>query len=180
MIDISYPNIVAGLCIIVVICLALIYKYVWQQNSEEPVLAGHNRFAPKGGGVRKADENIDFFNMKQGTVGKSVRLSVRDENKIYYLVELNNNKVLVMEEEIYIPEERDSEMSGSATDSPDIHVPDEYMAEQSDLQKEALISDIDDVGGMKEIINDANTAHMSDQKLLFDIMKDQVDPDDED
>ncbi len=179
MIDITTPNIVIGLCIIVVICLAIIYKNVWYSNSSEPVLANTSPFTTVGGRKEAPKEDIDFFNIQKGNVGRSIKLSVKDENKIYYLVELKNNKVLVMEQDIYIPETVDSEMSAAATDNPGLHDVVEYIPEPADKEEEALISGLDDVDDMKDIYKEQNAAYINEQKNLFDIMSAGVDPDED-
>lgn len=178
MIDLTTPNIVIGLCIIVVICLAIIYKNVWFSNSSEPVLANTNLFGTGGARKEAPKEDIDFFNVQKGNVGRSIRLSVKDENKIYYLVELKNNKVLIMEQDIYSPEEVDSDMSTSATHNPQLHKVDEYIPEPGDQEEEMLISGVDDVDDMKDICKEQNAAYFNEQKNLFDVMSAEADPDD--
>lgn len=178
MIDLTTPNIVIGLCIIVVICLAIIYKNVWFSNSSEPVLANTNLFGTTGARKVAPKEDIDFFNVQKGNVGRSIRLSVKDENKIYYLVELKNNKVLIMEQDIYSPEEVDSDMSTSATDNPQLHQDDEYIPEPGDMEEEILISGVDDVDDMKDIYKEQNAAYLNEQKNLFDVMSAEADPGD--
>lgn len=177
MISYSYPNIIVGLCILVLVCIFFLYKKLWPSEDRRAVLAQSNGARSFTGNVNEGEnDNLDLFKVRKANVGKSVKLTVENENKIYYLVELKNNKVLVMEEDIYNPEEIDQQMSMAFTEVSNIEVVDEeYVVEPNDAEQDALITGHDNVDELKGIVEEQNAAYekaayKDEQIEMFNVM----------
>jgi hypothetical protein len=171
-----------SLAIIVLILLAMVFKYVFK-----PVGITVNSGPVGNQSNTKQPENTDFFTTKRANIGKTTSIFVENENKHYYLIDMGNNKVMIMEEEYYEPEARDEKMTKEFVGvgnivvndfvevSPDLNEDDKYMADQI-LNENKENSDADE---MKKIIEDKHRAYMDDQKNLFNAMENEIIEDEE-
>ena len=108
-----------ALSTIVLILLAMVYKYVFKQ---EPVVATTGSTGASSSASQQ--KNIDFFNTKVGNIGKTTSIFVEKENKHYYLIDMGNNRVLIMEEDFHEPEVYDIEMAKQIVGEGDIDIDD--------------------------------------------------------
>lgn len=163
--------IILGLGICVIILLIILSKYF---NKSKPTKTKKERVPEK-----KTPTNIDFFNKSTGIIAKSTKLAVESEGKIYFLIDIGNGKVLVIEEDEYFPEEKDNialeEILNSKTTK---NVDSDYNPEEKDYQatKEILASK-----EVKEIeVNDERVVEVISDKNNIDEILDSEKSDDVD
>lgn len=122
--------------------------------------------------------NIDFFNMTGKIIEKSNKIIDRKNNKVYQYIDLGD-KILIMEESLYIPEEesiRKEELVLNSDLNTYLEMDKEiFMPEQitSLIEKTILNTEVSDIEDMKSIISNADDSYDENydviQKELFDM-----------
>lgn len=173
-----------ALSVIVVILLGMVFKYVFKPG---PIVGPNS--ATGNISNDSQSKNIDFFNTKSANIGKTTSIFIEKENKHYYLIDMGNNKVMIMEEDIYEPEIGDEKIAKQVVGLGDIVVKDyvevspnateedKHYAAQI-LEEEAM--DIDAIEAMRKIAEDNNRAYMQGQKSLFTTMSEENTEEEED
>jgi len=189
---------VLAMVLCVIALMVILFKYIKKDGSEES-FRGRKKI-PRPESKKNLQSNNVFFNNNNAFMAKSTRLVVRNENKIYFLINMGDDKVLVMEEDPYIPnpedglameknintaeyKEGDDDFEGEDLDNVVMEnamskeqVSKEstnvnYEPEVKDLQNLQDISNEDlDVESIKEIMRQTESDNKA-QENLFDLMQ---------
>lgn len=156
-----------AICIIILIFILLKYIFVPDNNSSNVKLVKKN-----------LDSNIDFFNTGAKIIEKSNKIIDKENNKVYHFIDLGD-KILIMENTLFIPQEENEKNENEIlnSDSPELPVEnDSFIPEQigsdveitileetssaSDQQKEAE--------EMQKVIEESGIDYEEQQSKLYD------------
>ena len=161
-----------ALAVIVLLLLGMVFKYVFKPEPTLIKLGGTSDKLKKD-----SPKNTDFFNTKRGNITKTTSIFVESENKHYFLIDMGNNKVMIMEEDIYQPEVVDTELTKQVVEKVDtvheeaVEIAPEVSKSDLDIQNQLLEDEgirqktVDD---MTEIVRDQHLAYNDFQKKMFD------------
>ena len=161
-----------ALAVIVLLLLGMVFKYVFKPEPTLIKLRGTSDKLKKD-----SPKNTDFFNTKRGNITKTTSIFVESENEHYFLIDMGNNKVMIMEEDIYQPEVVDTELTKQVVEKVDtVHEEAVEIAPELDKSDKVIENQILDdeavdpnmIDDMTKIVRDQHLAYNDFQKKMFD------------
>lgn len=168
-----------ALAVIVLLLLGMVFKYVFKPEPKPIILGGTSDKLKKS-----TPKNTDFFNTKRGNITKTTSIFVESENKHYFLIDMGNNRVMIMEEDIYQPEVVDTELTKQVVEKVDtVHEEAVEIAPELDKSDKVIENQILDdealdpntIKDMTEIMENSHLAWNKQQKKFYEDYKNEED-----
>ncbi len=198
---------VIGLSLVVLALLALVFKFITEGEKQKLISnerinknmdTGSNQKGLRDSKpykhsskttkeAKSISNDIGFFNTQSANIGLTYSVRAEKENKTFLLVDMGNNRMLILEQDLFEPEEQDAKMAQQILNSSlknieviePVIVEPEILESDKKLEKEIVIqSDNKEInpndlrkiameGSDEEVDIEVNTDAVN-QHLLFD------------
>lgn len=154
-----------AVCIIILIYMLIKHIFVTEKNTNYQIIS-------KKPGEKNLPTNIDFFNKGVKIIEKSDKFIDKENNKYYQIIDLGD-KILIMEDTLFFPQDDSITNENEVIKSKPLEVEnDSFIPEQvgSDFEKSILTSsDISEIEEMQNAIEKSNINFDDLQPELFGI-----------
>lgn len=141
-----------AVCIIILIYMLIKHIFVTEKNTNYQIIS-------KKPGEKNLPTNIDFFNKGVKIIEKSDKFIDKENNKYYQIIDLGD-KILIMEDTLFFPQDDSITNENEVIKSKPLEVEnDSFIPEQvgSDFEKSILTSsDISEIEEMQKAIEESD------------------------